>query len=577
MKNKMDISGDIFPQRIITPLEPKRVHSVAPGLEGLAALAPAACESAPEVAYSDLAEPEIAFCGVGGNALELGVPESVELPAEVGDDGASGEFVGDGVSVTNELPEMVTCEMFPCDGEIPDEWLRPISVVDQPEDHLVNLFEGEGEPVDEEGVPYELESGFEICVLSIPEEFPAEVDPSELLARYEEFLSQDPTWRLGLAEGQDDCFCEKVTTASAYFEKLEFGTPGEANAFDQWFASNFGAAGGGGGEEGVDCGDGQPDYADGSWLFDPKGLLVRYEDFLRENPDWGTLDPDTMESQVVTPSRYFSELEFNTPSRAEAFDNWYKVFYTQQGGGDIFGEIWRGEIKIPGGLESESASRDFGLSEGRVAGGVINEGESVDASGGEALYSGLVQDEAEGANSGNLASRGHFSTAPDTAVGGKEAPISGGGVGETVLAEEVVENNNSNFPSNDQVLFGRLLALREIHFDGSAGDEPSGVTDEGVRVQILDFATGEAARVEQDQRECLPDLKNGSQSSDLKTVSEDRLIIDSQVAGRSSVGPGNADSTTITAASGMVLGTIMHGSARSSGQSLEKTGERKSD
>ena len=348
MKNDLnqDLSAN---KRIITPLAPKRVPSVAPGLEGLAAMAPDACEVAPEsveaAPAAELAEPEIAFCGVGGNAWEQGVPEAVELPAEDGDGAPDGEFVGDDIAVTNELPEMVTCEIFPWDGEIPDEWLKPISGVDLPEDFLVNLFEGEGEPVGEEGVPYELESGFEVCVLPVPEEFYAGFDPNELLARYEEFLSQDPTWLSGLAEGQGDWFHEQVATASGYFEKLEFGTPGEANAFDHWFDSNIRAAADGTGEEGADYGDEQPDYADGSWSFDPKDLLVRYEDFLRENPDWGILDPDMMEIQVVTPSSYFGELEFGTPSKADAFDKWYGSIYSQ--------DAAHGSINLGGAYDGE--------------------------------------------------------------------------------------------------------------------------------------------------------------------------------------------------------------------------------
>jgi RNA polymerase sigma-70 factor (ECF subfamily) len=403
MKNDPSNTEDIASQRIITPLAPKRVPSVAPGLEGLAAMAPDACEAAPEIAVSapefveaapaaELAEPEIAFCGVGGNAWEQGVPEAVELPAEDGGGAPDGEFVGDDIAVTNELPEMVTCEIFPWDGEIPDEWLRPISVVDLPEDFLVNLFEGEGELVGEEGAPYELESGFEICVLPVPEEFYAGFDPNELLARYEEFLSQDPTWLSGLAEGQGDWFHEQVTTASGYFEKLEFGTPGEANAFDHWFHSNIMAAADGTGEEGADYGDEQPDYADGSWSFDPKDLLVRYEDFLRENPDWGILDPDMMEIQVVTPSSYFGELEFGTPSKAAAFDGWYEANYAQSdsgGAGTIDGSglvldgssDFDGETVVTGGEVIRGESSD---------GAGLNEGTSLVLSGGGSFTGGTV-------------------------------------------------------------------------------------------------------------------------------------------------------------------------------------------
>jgi hypothetical protein len=238
--------------------------------------------------------------------------------------------------VSEEMPEMISCEILP-EGGIPEEWLRPI-VCELPEDFFVTVFEGEiensvdgvvdGEFGEGEALPFGLEEGFEICVLPVPEEFSSSFDPQELLVRYEEFLREDPNWLAGLSENQGDWFHEQVTTASAYFEKLEFGTPGEANAFDHWFASSLAAANTTG-EEGADYAGEQPDYADDSWSFDPKDLLVRYEDFLRENPDWGALDPDMMEIQVVTQSSVFGELEFGTPSKAAAFDNWYVNVYSQ--------------------------------------------------------------------------------------------------------------------------------------------------------------------------------------------------------------------------------------------------------
>jgi RNA polymerase sigma-70 factor (ECF subfamily) len=349
MKNNPSNTEDIASQRIITPLAPKRVPSVAPGLEGLAAMAPDACEAAPEIAAfepdfvealpaAELVEPAIAYCWVGGNAWEASLPEAVELPATDAEGSVSEgaeeatEFV-----VSEEMPEMISCEILPELCGIPEEWLRPI-VCELPEDFFVTVFEGEiensvdglvdGEFGEGEAIPFGLEEGFETYVLPVPEEFSSSLDPQELLVRYEEFLREDPNWLAGLSENQGDWFHEQVTTASAYFEKLEFGTPGEANAFDHWFASNLAAANTTG-EEGADYGGEQPDYADDSWSFDPKDLLVRYEDFLRENPYWGSLDPDMMEIQVVTPSSYFGEIEFGTPSKASDFDNWYVNVYSQ--------------------------------------------------------------------------------------------------------------------------------------------------------------------------------------------------------------------------------------------------------
>ena len=265
MKNNPSKTEDIASQRIITPLAPKRVPSVAPGLEGLAAMAPDACEAAPEIAAfepdflealpaAELVEPAIFNCGVGGNAWEVSLPETVELPATdvEGPVSEGAEEVAEFV-VTEEMPEMISCEMFP-EGGIPEEWLRPI-LCELPEDFFLSVFEGEiedsvdevvdGELGEGEAIPFGLEEGFEICVLPVP--------------------------------------------------------------------------------------GGCIDLEEFSSSLDPQELLGRYEDFLRENPDWGGLDPDMMETQVVTQSSYFGEIEFGTPSKAADFDNWYFNVYGQDG------------------------------------------------------------------------------------------------------------------------------------------------------------------------------------------------------------------------------------------------------
>jgi hypothetical protein len=280
MKNNPSKTEDIASQRIITPLAPKRVPSVAPGLEGLAAMAPDACEAAPEIAAfepdfvealpaAELVEPAIFNCGVGGNAWEqfaVPVPVAFELSDADGDAAIGGEdYAGGEVAatdgaedagelvVTEEMPEMISCEMFP-EGGIPEEWLRPI-ICELPEDFFLSVFEGEiedsvdevvdGELGEGEAIPFGLEEGFEICVLPVP--------------------------------------------------------------------------------------GGCIDLEELSSSLDPQELLGRYEDFLRENPDWGGLDPDMMEIQVVTQSSYFGEIEFGTPSKAADFDNWYFNVYGQDG------------------------------------------------------------------------------------------------------------------------------------------------------------------------------------------------------------------------------------------------------
>ena len=268
MKNDPFNPENIGSQRIITPLAPKRVPSVAPGLEGLAAMAPDACEAAPEIAAfepdcvealpsAELVEPAIAYCGFEGNAWEqfaVPVPVAFELSDADGDAAIGGEdYAGGEVAatdgaedagelvVTEEMPEMISCEMFP-EGGIPEEWLRPI-LCELPEDFFLSVFEGEiensvdevvdGELGEGEAIPFGLEEGFEICVLPVPggcidlEEFSSSLDPQELLGRYEDFLRENPDWG-----GLDPDMMEiQVVTQSSYFGEIEFGTPSKAADF----------------------------------------------------------------------------------------------------------------------------------------------------------------------------------------------------------------------------------------------------------------------------------------------------------------------------------------------------------
>lgn len=340
MKN--DLNQDLSEnKRIITPLEPKRVPSVVPGLEGLAALSA-------DSGVSDAPTPEVAEC-YALPTVEAPAPEFVEpqihidpffVPPPTGGidpipetcwEQTAPEIVDGG---NGELPELVICEMFPPDGQIPTEWLKPLEL---PEEFLVTIFEGEGETgvvdggqevaIEGEGVPFDLESGFEICVLPLPEGDGIKIDPSELLARYEVFLQENPDWLSGLAENQGDWFHEQVITGSAYVDNLEFPTTGEANAFDYWYSTQFeGSDGSATGEEVAGDGNGT-DPQDASGSFDTRDLMHRYDAFLAENPGWGALNPDVMEAQVITASKYFGELEFGTPSKAAAFDSWYETHY----------------------------------------------------------------------------------------------------------------------------------------------------------------------------------------------------------------------------------------------------------
>ena len=325
MKNNPSKTEDIASQRIITPLAPKRVPSVAPGLEGLAAMAPDACEAAPEIAAfepefvealpaAELVEPAIFNCGVGGNAWEVSLPETVELPATdvEGPVSEGAEEVAEFV-VTEEMPEMISCEMFP-EGGIPEEWLRPI-LCELPEDFFLSVFEGEiensvdevvdGELGEGEAIPFGLEEGFEICVLPVPggcidlEEFSSSLDPQELLGRYEDFLRENPDWG-GL---DPDMMETQVVTQSSYFGEIEFGTPSKAADFDNWYLNVYGQdgaygsinlGGAGDGEYGTVVSDNL--YSGGKDFLETTGVITDTRNGLTGVPaEWmrgGTVDQD---------------------------------------------------------------------------------------------------------------------------------------------------------------------------------------------------------------------------------------------------------------------------------------------
>ncbi len=428
MKNSHPNVDQPAPERIITPLAPKRVPSVVPGLEGLAAMAPDACEAAPEAAFepdfvealpaAELVEPAIFDCGVGGNAWEqfaVPIPVVFELSDADGDAAIGGEdYAGGEVAatdgaedvgelvVTEEMPEMISCEMFP-EGGIPEEWLRPI-ICELPEDFFVTVFEGEIEnSVDEvvdgefgegEAIPFGLEEGFEICVLPVPEEFSSSLDPQE--------------------------------------------------------------------------------------------LLVRYEDFLRENPDWGGLDPDMMEAQVVTQSSYFGEIEFGTPSKAADFDNWYFNVHSQDGaygsinlGGAGDGEfgtvvsdnLYSGgkDFLEPTGVITDTRNGLTGIPAEWMRGGTVDTGELLLSGGGPIAVadSGTVVTGGEAALSGGVAvDQDDGNTL--TLSNGSNVVLEGGQVvsGENVYAYNP-EFGSVSLPSSDAQL-GAVDLPTEIAITGGA-------------------------------------------------------------------------------------------------------------
>jgi RNA polymerase sigma-70 factor (ECF subfamily) len=262
--------------RLIRALEPKRVPSVAPGLEGFAALAPddAHFESTPvEIVDHGIDEsllPEVSDCGgidggliaidlvvgeeagTGEEVTEEFVGEEVVEEGEVVEDGLGeeeytgeefvvGEFVDEnsGCEWLGEIdPQIFVCWVFDGSEEPGDGFGKPeISVcwfegVDVPEVNVEDYFTFGGEDSSGEGDGDDLSSDGE-------GETDGEVyEPTaqDFFQEYEAFLADNPDW---LAESGIGEIQAQVITSSSYFEELELANPGAAKAFDLWYADNY--------------------------------------------------------------------------------------------------------------------------------------------------------------------------------------------------------------------------------------------------------------------------------------------------------------------------------------------------
>jgi|GEM_PF-188576 len=240
MKNDLLTDESNSTKRIITPLEPKRVPSVLPGLEGLAALsADDGNADAPD---------QVEFTALP--AVEGPAPDQVDLEPQVHIDPV---FVAP-IAVSFEA----TTEDHSFETNVEEPFVSDMGDVEWPEDFMTGIFEGSIDSTDSGGdpVPFDLENGFEICVLPVsydvspggllgdievsydfgsPDadtDYSSLFDSNRLLADYTSFLSDNPDWA-DYDEGEE--MQAQVITASSYFDDLEFGNPGEAAAFDTWF------------------------------------------------------------------------------------------------------------------------------------------------------------------------------------------------------------------------------------------------------------------------------------------------------------------------------------------------------
>ncbi len=277
MKNPNSHSAN-FTERLIKPLEPKRVPSVAPGLEGVAAMAIDDWEDnsvfLPPEETAATGDIETAGCDPqgDGNAWEnMFTPIAVELPQDdnentgepkiVIEDDTDFELVDDKNLATDEFleilpagefPEVVICELpppvvenfdepiiitcepypFPETVDLPVENPEIIDVSEQNAQELLEqIFDGELEIVDEtsDGNPEDK------IDLDENEGFSLSEYNDYLQREYDIFVAQNPDW---ITENSGGDIQLQVITPSQYAE-IEFSDPGAAQSFDAWFYNNY--------------------------------------------------------------------------------------------------------------------------------------------------------------------------------------------------------------------------------------------------------------------------------------------------------------------------------------------------
>jgi RNA polymerase sigma-70 factor (ECF subfamily) len=263
-------------ERLIKPLEPKRVPSVAPGLEGVAAMAIDDFEDnsvfMPPEETSSSGDIETAGCDPGGNAWEnVFTPIAVELPQDDTQNTGEPDIIIEDITdfelvdnehlatdesleivPTGEFPEVVICELPPSVVENIEEpiiitcepfpFLETVDLpVENPEsidfselntqEILEQIFEGELEIVDETS-----DGNAEDKIdLDENEDLSLSEYNDYLQTEYDIFLTVNPDW---ITENSGGDIQAQVITPSQYAE-IEFSDPGAAQSFDVWFYNNY--------------------------------------------------------------------------------------------------------------------------------------------------------------------------------------------------------------------------------------------------------------------------------------------------------------------------------------------------
>lgn len=253
--------------RLIKPLEPKRVPSVVPGLEGVAALA----VDNGDIETVDFSEPTLCVCPV---PVEIPVPEPVDHA----------------VHVDPVVPEPGTHELPESSDDTADENVDPNGIQEgEPEseeilgdlkddssydstEFLTAIFENNF--TNEEGsVDHSEESGIDFIDSSEPHDPDYKVDQPVL----GEFL----TFEIKPEDLNGESTDSSVASEMCYFNEQDFN-----------------------------------EY-----------LLTEYKNFLGDHPDWiETHSGGDIQAQVITPSEY-TGIDWENPGAAHSFDQWFHATY----------------------------------------------------------------------------------------------------------------------------------------------------------------------------------------------------------------------------------------------------------
>jgi len=272
--------------RLIKPLEPKRVPSVVPGLEGVAAFAVADGH----IESIDIDEPILCVC-----------PAPVEIPAP--------EPLDYAVHVDPVFPEPETCEL-------------PSEPVDHtPDDHVDPMVTQEVEPTDAE---VHVDPTDDASSSAFGEDSSQTLDEASdgstelLTAIFESNFSNE--------EGAEDDSDESGINFIDLNESHDPVSQDENPVLGEFFTIEIQPEHSDG--ESTESSDavGIPEFSEHDYN---EYLLREYKSFLAGNPDWieAHVGGD-IQAQVITTSEYTS-IELENPGAARCFDQWYYDTYIE--------------------------------------------------------------------------------------------------------------------------------------------------------------------------------------------------------------------------------------------------------